>query len=502
MQNRIKLLYELRPAQSGFSGIPQETRLLFKLFCETESDIKLSGLINHGSAILTKGYKEGRKYNPKTLYKRFDTLSKHIVSHYECYDSIQSKLFAIDDHLINYFKLQAKNILGISEPLYSFNTERFEDFIWNAYFSKSLSVEDYPLVTSQDYKILEKPWDLLHRVGIDLSFLSRYPKINTKYFDMLLAQTPFPGQVSKNTKLIIRYHDAIPIFYPHTINNPKVHRAAHFYALINNVKNNAHFVCTSNTVKGDLLSVFPQAEKRTTVINDMISPNFYPENDIDKTTITEIIRRRITSESNEQFITTSEEELFYKEHLDNDNYEYILMVSTIEPRKNHECLINAWQNILQNHNKDIKLILVGELGWNYDSTTDLMETCRGRGQLFHLTQVPTSELRKLYSQAKATVCPSFAEGFDLSGIEAMLCHCPVIASDIPVHQEVYSDAAIYFNPHSSPDCTNKLNEYFNYNINERQTIIEKGNKIVEKYNDEIIKNKWLDYLSDLTRQDK
>jgi glycosyltransferase involved in cell wall biosynthesis len=37
-----------------------------------------------------------------------------------------------------------------------------------------------------------------------------------------------------------------------------------------------------------------------------------------------------------------------------------------------------------------------------------------------------------------------AEGFDLSGVEAMLCDTPVIASDIAVHRWTYGDAALYF----------------------------------------------------------
>lgn len=349
---------------------------------------------------------------------------------------------------------------------------------------------------------MEKPWNLFHQVGVDLGSLSRYPKINTREFDIFIAQTPFPGQVSKNTKLVIRYHDAVPIFHPHTINNPLVHRAAHFNALINNVKRNAHFVCTSNTVKEELLSVFPQAEDRTTVINDIISPNYYPENDIDNTAITEIIRRRSTSENNNQFKSMLDKEKFYDKYLDRNNFEYILIVSTIEPRKNHKCIINAWQNFLLNHNKDIKLILVGESGWSYDSISQLLDTCQIRGQLFHLTQVPVSELRKLYSRAKVTVCPSIAEGFDLSGIEAMLCHCPVIASDIPVHQEIFSDAVIYFNTHSSSDCETKLNECINYNDNERQNRISKGVDNANRYDYKTIKTQWINYLKELKIQTK
>lgn len=47
----------------------------------------------------------------------------------------------------------------------------------------------------------------------------------------------------------------------------------------------------------------------------------------------------------------------------------------------------------------------------------------------------------------ATVCPSLAEGFYFSGVEAMRSGGAVLASDIPVHREMYADAAEYFNPY-------------------------------------------------------
>jgi glycosyltransferase involved in cell wall biosynthesis len=65
-----------------------------------------------------------------------------------------------------------------------------------------------------------------------------------------------------------------------------------------------------------------------------------------------------------------------------------------------------------------------------------------------LEEVPAAELRLLYHHAQATVCPSFGEGFDFSGVEAMRCGGAVVASDIPVHRDIYQGAAEFFNPYS------------------------------------------------------
>lgn len=65
---------------------------------------------------------------------------------------------------------------------------------------------------------------------------------------------------------------------------------------------------------------------------------------------------------------------------------------------------------------------------------------------------PTDEvLATAYSAASAFIFPSIQEGFGIPLLEAMQCDCKVIASDIPVFQEVCEDAAVYFDPHSASE---------------------------------------------------
>ena len=68
-----------------------------------------------------------------------------------------------------------------------------------------------------------------------------------------------------------------------------------------------------------------------------------------------------------------------------------------------------------------------------------------KGDGFMLEDVPSAELRRLYTHARPTICPSFAEGSDLVGVEVMMSWGAVVASDIPVHREVNAEAAEYFN---------------------------------------------------------
>ncbi len=124
------------------------------------------------------------------------------------------------------------------------------------------------------------------------------------------------------------------------------------------------------------------------------------------------------------------------------------MVSTLEPRKNHLRLISAWELLRGRYNQQVRLLLVGSLGWQTQPILAAMKPWQERGQLLHLSSVPAPSLRLLYNAAACVICPSTAEGFDQSGIEAMLCGGVTAASDIPVHREIYGDAAAYFNPYS------------------------------------------------------
>lgn len=64
------------------------------------------------------------------------------------------------------------------------------------------------------------------------------------------------------------------------------------------------------------------------------------------------------------------------------------------------------------------------------------------------TWVDDDEMRELYSTATVLAMPSFADGFSLPALEAMMAGLPVMISDIPVYREVVGDAALLIDPNS------------------------------------------------------
>ncbi|HFB99074.1 MAG TPA: glycosyltransferase family 1 protein, partial [Bryobacterales bacterium] len=430
---------------------------------------------------------------PKYRNLLVNRMSRHVVSHtHKPYQSRLEKTFNKFRQRVRRESLALRARMGIPEHIYPFDPTGFEDFVWNAMFSRSLPASDYARITRASFAVLQPPWDDMHMVGMS-GMVARYPLIDSRGYDFFVGQTPYPARFPRRTRLLIRYHDAIPIFLPHTIDNVSIHQAMHFRALRYNVKKGAHFICTSESTRSDLLRVFPHVEDRTSVIHDVVSHNYYHES-APRERLAEIIKSRIDKSTEPKFLTSREKIRFYETSTKPGTLRYIMVVSTIEPRKNHLKLIGAWE-ILREKVPGVKLLIIGSRGWNDERTLEAMRPWQERGELFHLSRVPAADLRVLYNGADAVVCPSRAEGFDLSGIEAMLCGGVVVASDIPVHREVYADNCEYFNPYSTLDMSKALLRIVSPEGEERRReLIERGLEHAKRYRKDNIAPKWEELL--------
>lgn len=502
------VLLELRPATEGFAGIPQETRLLFSGLCDLE-DYKVEGLIQGPKRRLAKG----------TLPKKNSTRAQKPIHAFSKYSKVivsvsQKPHRTFLEYLAELFRtyleskaMEVTSITGFGKvPLTQFKSASFEDFIWRTFFSKSLPASDFEKVTQANHRVCSPSWDTMHRAGIrslNLRFDPVYPKINTEGIDIFIGQTPYPGRVNKNTRMVIRYHDAIPVFMPHTINDKAHHQASHIYALRSNAKSGAWFACVSEATRQDLLKLVPEVADRAVTIHNMVSHQYYDE-DSSFERVRGIIRSRIYGFDpsvkdlgiSPEFLNLREQERFFEKHIFSKEFSYLLVVSTVEPRKNHARVLASWEVIKEEINPNLKLVIVGTLGWEYQSLVKGLKTWIDRGELFMLNAVPSPDLRVLYKHAAATVCPSLGEGFDFAGVEAMRSGGIAVASDIPVHREIYSDAAEYFDPYSTRslvECLKKV--LYDENAPEIQARLRNRGKVVsEKYTRAKILPQWENFL--------
>jgi glycosyltransferase involved in cell wall biosynthesis len=82
----------------------------------------------------------------------------------------------------------------------------------------------------------------------------------------------------------------------------------------------------------------------------------------------------------------------------------------------------------------------------YDTTAayHLLHQLGLAGAVTMLGAVAYDELPRVYRAAHAVICPSYAESFGQTLLEAMALGLPVVASDIPAHREVAGAAALFF----------------------------------------------------------
>src|SRR6184192_2602868 len=128
--------------------------------------------------------------------------------------------------------------------------------------------------------------------------------------------------------------------------------------------------------------------------------------------------------------------------------DYILSVSSIQPRKNLIRLIEAYSCLrgLRPEGKLPQLILVGKRGWLDNETFRAAQRHSANNDIAFTGYVAENDLSALYSGATCFVYPSFFEGFGLPVLEAMQCGAPVIAGNRTSIPEVVGKAGLLFDP--------------------------------------------------------
>lgn len=125
--------------------------------------------------------------------------------------------------------------------------------------------------------------------------------------------------------------------------------------------------------------------------------------------------------------------------------QYLLFVSTLEPRKNVIVLLDAFAAaVSRGYPGD--LVLVGRWGWRTEGAQAALARSPVRGRIHHLDYLDREVLKLVLGRADALVFPSLLEGFGLPVVEAMAAGTPVITSPCSSLPEVGGDAVLYADP--------------------------------------------------------
>jgi len=158
---------------------------------------------------------------------------------------------------------------------------------------------------------------------------------------------------------------------------------------------------------------------------------------------------------------------------------YILYIGNLEPRKNLNRLIQAYEILLKGYN--YKLVIVGKPEWRYSGLFDRVRRKNLENDILFTGHVEDDEIPFLYNLASVFAFPSLHEGFGIPVLEAMACGVPVVTSNISALPEVAGDAAILVNPYDIESIADGIMKILKDDCL-RKKLISKGLSRVKQFN--------------------
>lgn len=178
---------------------------------------------------------------------------------------------------------------------------------------------------------------------------------------------------------------------------------------------------------------------------------------------------------------------------------YLLFVGTVQPRKNLVRLIQAFSNITPRPplnlrgGDNLKLVIVGKLGWNYQEVLEAPEKYGVKEQIVIVGYINDIERDIILHNALVYVQPSITEGFGLPVLDAFSAGIPVVSSNGGALPEIIGDAGMLFDPYDQLDILDKLAKVVS-NHKLRKELMVKGNLRTRKFNWKIAANKTYNIL--------
>jgi len=159
------------------------------------------------------------------------------------------------------------------------------------------------------------------------------------------------------------------------------------------------------------------------------------------------------------------------------NYQnYLLTVSSIDPRKNLLSLIKAFRKADLNN---LDLLIVGSESKVF-ADEGLKEEIKSCPSIIFTGYLSDDALAACYKNAEIFIYPSLYEGFGIPPLEAMASGVPTIVSSAAALPEICGDASLYIDPLYVEDIKTKM-ELLTKNKVLRQELVQKGRKQVERY---------------------
>lgn len=159
---------------------------------------------------------------------------------------------------------------------------------------------------------------------------------------------------------------------------------------------------------------------------------------------------------------------------------YIVCIGSLNPRKNIARLLQAFDELLERHPSDLRLLIVGERMWWDGRMEDAWKDMRHQDRVIFTGRLQQVDLHRALGGATALAFVSYFEGFGIPVAEAMRCGVPVVAAAATSLPEVAGDAAHYCDPFNVSDIARALHEVCS-DPDLRKKLSEAGIKRAQRY---------------------
>lgn len=277
-----------------------------------------------------------------------------------------------------------------------------------------------------------------------------------------------PANIRKavHTRSAVTVHDLIFLFYPYSYSWLERHRLNIIYR--SSCRNADRVIAVSECTSRDIVKYYFIPKSKISVAYQGCDPGF---------------RKRCTPET----LQDTRRRLSLPER-------YILCVGTIEMRKNAALIVKTLQDIPAIH-----LVLVGKRTPYAGYVESVARGCHVEDRVHILTDVGSEDLPAVYQMADVFVFPSRYEGFGIPILEALCSGVPVIGATGSCLEEAGGDAALYADPDSAGNLTQKIIKVLT-DKELRREMTERGYHCASAFSEEVLADRLMEIYRDLVRR--
>ncbi|MCB1191823.1 MAG: glycosyltransferase family 4 protein [Leptospiraceae bacterium] len=300
---------------------------------------------------------------------------------------------------------------------------------------------DYYLYSNK--KIHPMFWDALQTESVTIRIDNKMPgifwlnvtlphRVRKDYIDILWGTLQLLPYRKLKIPSVVNYHDLNFVTVPDTMTKFNYHQ--HKFLSGRTMANADKIFCLSQNTYNEIHNYNPSVKEKLKVVYPGVSLPIVEEDD----------------------------------EFEYDNY--ILTVSTVEPRKNLSTLISAYIEAKEEElNFPYKLLIAGRVGWGENELINNLKSGFYKPHGIVFVENPSETIiSRLYKNCKLFLFPTLHEGFGLPVLEALYNQKVCIVSDIPVLREMLDpEVDMFVPPKNVSDWKEAILKVYKENLWER-----------------------------------